>query len=126
MKEVLENRISFLWNDLWILKLLKIVIVYDSTMSMVVEFPSEKKWSAIFLSSRNHHNEYLLAYQRFCSLFYAKQSWEATVTGDLQTGGFQMGYCNIENSAFYFVWKLDSFISLKSKKNTKEGAVLKV
>ena len=51
---------------------------------------------------------------------------EATVTGGLETGGFQMGYCNIEKSALYFIWKQGVSILLKSKKNKKEGAVLKV
>ena len=32
-------------------------------------------------------------------------SWDATVTGGLQTGGFQTGHCNIEKSAIYFIWK---------------------
>ena len=36
---------------------------------------------------------------------FALLSWEA-VTGGLQMGGFQMGHCNIEKSALYFIWKL--------------------
>ena len=50
--------------------------------------------------------------------------WEAIVTGGLQTGGFQMGHCDIEKSALYFVWKQGVSILSKSKKNEKEGTVL--
>ena len=32
-------------------------------------------------------------------------SWEASVTGSLQMGGFQTGYLDIEKSALYFIWK---------------------
>ena len=45
-----------------------------------------------------------------------QESWEATVTGGLQTGGFQMGHCNIENSALYFNWKRGISTLSKSKK----------
>ena len=52
--------------------------------------------------------------------------WEATVTGGLQMGGFQTGYCNIEKSALYFIWKQGISTLLEFRKNKKEGAVLKV
>ena len=73
-----------------------------------------------------------------CSLYYSSnrrwsnvilwpsQSWEANVTGGLKTGGFQMGYCNLEKSALYFICKRGDFTLLKPKQNKKEGAVLKV
>ena len=41
-------------------------------------------------------------------------------------GGFQTGYCNIEKSILYLNWKRGVSILLKSKKNKKEGTVLKV
>ena len=57
---------------------------------------------------------------------FAPLSWEATVTGGLQTGGFKTGHCDIEKSTLYFVSKRGVSILLESKKNEKEGAVLKV
>ena len=51
---------------------------------------------------------------------------EAIVTEGFQTGGFQTGHCNIEKSALYSVCKWGVFTLLKSKKNKKEGTVLKV
>ena len=53
-------------------------------------------------------------------------SWEATLIGSLQTRGFQTGYCNIEKSAIYFIWKQGVYSLLKSNRNEKEGTVLKV
>ena len=41
-------------------------------------------------------------------------------------GGFQRGHYNIEKSALYFIWKQGVSTLSKSKKNKKEGAVLKV
>ena len=41
-------------------------------------------------------------------------------------GGFKMGHCNIEKSTLYSIWKWGVSTLLKSKKNKKEGAVLKV
>ena len=40
--------------------------------------------------------------------------------------GFQTGYCNIEKSALYSIWKQEVSTLLKSKKYKKEGTVLKV
>ena len=53
-------------------------------------------------------------------------SREATVTRGLQMGGFQTGHCNIEKSAPYLIWTWRFSTLSKSKKNEKEGAVLKV
>ena len=58
--------------------------------------------------------------------FFEWLSWEATVTGGLEMGGFQTGYCNLEKSALYFICKRGNFTLLKPKQNKKEGAVLKV
>ena len=52
--------------------------------------------------------------------------WEATVTGSLQTGGFQTGLCNFEKSALSFISKQGVSTLSKSKKNIKEGNFLKV
>ena len=41
-------------------------------------------------------------------------------------GGLQTGHCNIEKSALYIIWKWGVSTLLKSKKNKKEGTVLKV
>ena len=70
--------------------------------------------------------DFLAAFSRSYISTANCHGWEATVTGGLQMGGFQTGHCYIEKSALYFVWKWGSSISLKSKKNKKEGAVLKV
>ena len=70
--------------------------------------------------------DFLAAFSRSYMSTVNCHGWEATVTGGLQMGGFQTGHCNIEKSALYFVWKRGSSILSKSKKNIKEGAVLKV
>ena len=70
----------------------------------------------------NWHRNYISLKLKACFLL----SWKATITGALQTGGSQTGYCNIEKSTLYFIWKWGISISLKSKKNKKEGTVLKV
>ena len=70
--------------------------------------------------------DFLAAFSRSYISTANCHGWEATVTGGLQMGGFQTEHCNIEKSASYFIWKRGISTLLESRKNKKEGPVLKV